>query len=143
MIVIDANLLIYSYHETAPLHLASRRWLGEAFSSEEQVGIPFQSVLAFVRVSTNLSLPGTRSTMARSLATVDGWLKLDNVRMLTPGAEHWDIFKELCIAVGVTGDLATDAHVAALAIENDATLYSADRDFARFPGLKWRNPLDS
>lgn len=143
MIVIDANLLIYSYNVATSFHPVARQWLGEAFSDEERVGIPFQSILAFIRVSTNMNLPGTRSTMAASLATVDSWLALANVRVLNPGSEHWRIFEELCLAAGATGDLATDAHIAALAIENDAMLCSVDRDFARFPGLQWRNPLET
>ncbi len=75
------------------------------------------------------------------MIAVDSWLELANVTVLTPGPEHWRIFKDLCIVAGLTGDLATDAHLAALALENDATLCSVDRDFARFPGLRWRNPL--
>jgi toxin-antitoxin system PIN domain toxin len=141
LIVIDANLLLYAYDPRSPFYADARRWLGEAFSDEEEVGIPFQSVLAFLRVSTNPRSTKTSSGMAVALATVDSWLALANVKLSTPGPKHWQIFKTLCLAAGVTGDVSTDVHIAALAIENDATLYSADRDFARLPALRWRNPL--
>lgn len=141
MILIDANLLLYAYDPRSPFYSDTRRWLGEAFSDEEKIGIPFQAILAFLRVSTNPRSAGTTSGMTVALATVDSWLALANVKLLSPGPKHWQIFKTLCIAAGVTGEVSTDVHIAALAIENDTTLYSADRDFARFPGLRWRNPL--
>jgi len=141
LILIDANLLLYAYDPRSPFYGDTRRWLGEAFSDEEEIGIPFQAVLAFLRVSTKLYSAGTPSAMAIALATVDSWLALANVGLLGSGPKHWQIFKTLCLASGVTGDVSTDVHIAALAIENDATLYSADRDFARFPRLRWRNPL--
>jgi toxin-antitoxin system PIN domain toxin len=141
LIVIDANLLLYAYDPGSPFYGDTRRWLGEAFSDEEEIGIPFQAVLAFLRVSTKLHSAGKSSGIAVALATVDGWLALANVKLLTPGPKHWQIFKTLCLAAGVAGDVSTDVHIAALAIENDAMLCSADRDFARFPGLRWRNPL--
>jgi toxin-antitoxin system PIN domain toxin len=141
LIVIDANLLLYAYDPRSPFYSDTRRWLGEAFSDEEEIGIPFQAVLAFLRVSTKLHAAGTTSGMAVALATIDSWLALANVKLLTPGPEHWPVFKKLCLAAGVTGDVSTDVHVAALAIENEATLCSADRDFTRLPGLRWRNPL--
>jgi len=141
LILIDANLLLYAYDPRSPFYGDTRRWLGEAFSDEEEIGILFQAVLAFLRVSTKLYSAGTPSAMAIALATVDSWLALANVKLSTPGPKHWQIFKTLCLAAGVTGDVSTDVHIAALAIENDATLYPADRDFARFPRLRWRNPL--
>ncbi len=141
MIVIDANLLLYAYNERTDQHLAARTWLNETFASAEEIGLPMQSILAFVRISTNPRLAGVSSTIGTALAVADSWLALPNVRILVPGSRHWAIFKGLCLATALTGDLSTDAHLAALAIEYDATLCSTDRDFARFPGLRWRNPL--
>ncbi len=141
MILIDANLLLYAYDPRSPFYGDTRRWLGEVFSDEEEIAIPFQAVLAFLRVSTNPRSARMSKGMAVALATVDSWLALANVKLSTPGPKHWQIFKTLCLAAGVTGDVSTDVHIAALAIENDATLYSADSDFARFVGLRWRNPL--
>jgi toxin-antitoxin system PIN domain toxin len=141
LILIDANLLLYAYDPRSPFYGDARRWLAEAFSYEEEIGIPFQAILAFLRVSTNPNSARTPSAMAVALATVDSWLALANVELSTPGPKHWEIFKTLCLAAGVTGNVSTDVHIAALAIEYDSTLCSTDRDFARFPGLRWRNPL--
>jgi len=141
VIVIDANLLLYAYDPRSPFYVDTRRWLGEIFSDEEEIGIPFQAILAFLRVSTKLHSARTHSGMAVALATVDNWLELENVTIIAPGSKRWQIFKTLCLATALTGDLSTDAHLAALAIEYNATLYSTDSDCARFPGLRWRNPL--
>jgi len=141
LIVIDANLLLYAYNERTPQHKAARDWLTETFASGDAVGLPMQSVLAFVRISTNPKLSDASSTIATAILVVDSWLTLPNVRILVPGPGHWAIFKSLCVATALTGDLSTDAHLAALAIEYNATLYSTDSDFARFPGLRWSNPL--
>ncbi len=142
MIVLDANLLLYAYDPRSPFYDAARRWLGDVFSYEDEVGIPFQSILAFVRVSTHVSLASQSFTMRYALEAVDGWLALANVKVLTPGQTHWEIFKKLCLTSGISGDVSTDVHIAALAIEHDAILCSVDRDFARFLGLRWRNPLE-
>ncbi len=139
--MIDANLLLYAYNDRTAQHTAARGWLSEQFASGKEIGLPMQSILAFVRISTNPKLSDVSSTVATAIAVVDSWLSLPNVRMLVPGPGHWSIFKSLCAATALTGDLSTDAHLAALAIEYNATLYSTDRDFARFPGLRWRNPL--
>jgi len=142
VIVIDANLLLYAYDPRSPFYVDTRRWLGKIFSDEEEIGIPFRAILAFLRVSTKLHSARTHSGMAVALATVDSWLELENVTVVAPGPKHWQIFKRLCLTTALTGDLSTDAHLAALAIEYNATLYSTDSDFARFPGLRWRNPLE-
>jgi toxin-antitoxin system PIN domain toxin len=141
LIVIDANLLLYAYNERTEQHRAARNWLTETFASGAEIGLPMQSILAFVRISTNPKLSGVSSTISTALAVADGWLMLPSVQILVPGPGHWAIFMGVCLATALTGDLSTDAHLAALAIEYDATLYSTDRDFARFPGLRWRNPL--
>ncbi len=141
MIVIDANLLLYAYNERTAQHTAARIWLNRRFASGEEIGLPMQSILAFVRISTNPRLSDVTSTVATAIAVADSWLTLPNVRILLPGPGHWAIFRGLCLATGLTGDLSTDAHLAALAIEYSATLYTTDRDFARFPALRWRNPL--
>jgi len=143
LILIDANLLLYAHDETSPCYEASMRWFAQTLDSGTQIGIPLQSILAFVRVSTNPRLLRSPKTMPAALAVVDTWLLLPNVRIVAPGQEHWSIFKRLRVASAISGNLATDAHLAALAIEHHAILYSTDRDFARFPGLRWANPLAS
>ena len=141
MIVVDANLLIYAYNERMPQHVSARRWLEETFSSDVKVGIPTQAILAFIRLSTNTKLPGPHSSLPRVLSIIDSWLAQAEVQILHPGPRHWEIFRRLCAKAEASGNLSTDAHFAALAIEHDAVLYSADTDFARFPSLRWKNPL--
>jgi len=141
LIVIDANLLLYAYNARTAQHAAARTWLNEQFASGKEIGLPMQSILAFVRISTNPKLSDVSSPVATAIAVADSWLTLPNVRILVPGPGHWPVFKGLCLATALTCDLSTDAHLAALAMEYNATLYSTDRDFARFPGLRWRNPL--
>lgn len=139
--MIDANLLLYAYNERTKQHVAARTWLTERFASAEEIGLPMQSILAFIRISTNPRLSDISSTIGTALTVVDGWLMLPNVRIVVPGPGHWPIFKSLCVATSLTGDLSTDAHLAALAIEYGATLHSTDRYFARFPELRWVNRL--
>ena len=100
-----------------------------------------QAVLAFVRVLTNPRLPGHSLSVGETIAAIDTLLRVSTVRVLHPGTRHWEIFRGLCLNVEAGGNLSTDAHFAALAIEHDAVLCSADSDFARFPGLRWENPL--
>ena len=143
MILIDANLLLYAYNEESLHHPASRLWLDRMLSSGAEIGVPLQSILAFIRISTNPKLQGNPASVVSAIAVVDSWLMQPRVRILMPGLHHWALLKHLCLATAVTGNLSTDAHLAALSIEHDGTLYTTDRDFARFPGLRWQNPLMS
>jgi toxin-antitoxin system PIN domain toxin len=141
LIVIDASLLIYAYNERMPQHSPSRLWLEETLSSNLEVGLPMQAILAFIRLSTNTKLHGPHSSVPAALSVIDSWLAQATVQILHPGPRHWEIFRRLCAGAVASGNLSTDAHFAALAIEHDAVLYSADTDFARFSGLHWKNPL--
>ena len=105
------------------------------------VGIPLQSILAFTRITTHPRYPGQRFTVPQSTDIVDSWLVRPKVDVLMPGVSHWSICRDLMLAVNARANLSTDAHIAALAIEHDATLFTADTDFARFPHLRWCNPL--
>ena len=100
-----------------------------------------QTILAFIRVLTNPRLPGPGLSVGSAVAAIDLLLQTDTVRLLYPGQLHWHIYRRLCLEVGGTGNFSTDVHFAALAFEYDALLCSADTDFARFPGLRWHNPL--
>ena len=140
MVITDANLLIYAYDVASPFHQQAVRWLEETFASGDDFGLPVQAMFTFIRIGTNPVLP-TRFTMEEALKIVDSWLVRPQVRLLAPGPGHWQIFRNLCVQTGATGKLATDTHLAALAIEHSAAFFSADRDFARFPGLRWHNPL--
>jgi len=105
------------------------------------VGLPWVSILAFVRISTNPRILELPLTTGEAIKIVSSWLARANVTVLSPGDRHWEIMQNLLVEGQATGPLVTDAHLAALAIEHGATLASADRDFARFPGLKLLNPL--
>lgn len=142
MIVIDANLLIYSYDAASAHHLKSCAWLEEALSSGEAVGLSWQTVSAFLRAITNRRLPGKRVDLREAIDAVQEWLQQPSVKILTPGDDHWPAFKRMILEGGASGPLITDAHLAALTIEYGGVLYTADRDFARFPGLRWKNPLE-
>lgn len=141
MIVIDANLLIYSYNSGSVRHTQAREWLEEVLSSTEVVGLPWQSIAAFVRIMTDPRLPGERFTVHEAAEIVNLWLDQSIVRVLTPGDDHWALFRRLVVEGEAFGPLVSDAQIAALTVEYGGVLYTTDRDFARFPGLRWKNPL--
>jgi toxin-antitoxin system PIN domain toxin len=141
MIVLDVNILLYAYDTTNPDHSRACEWIEKAFSGDEQIGLPWQTVTAFVRILTYPGLLGERFTMAQALAIVDRWLQMPHVLFLAPGDHHWTLFREMLVKGNVRGKVTTDAALAALTIEFGGVLYSADRDFTRFPGLRWVNPL--
>jgi toxin-antitoxin system PIN domain toxin len=99
-------------------------------------------VEAFLRISTNRSLPGQRFTVEEAIRVVESWIEQPNVRLLAPGENHWPAFRQMLLQGQARGPLITDAALASLTIEYGGVLYTADRDFVRFPGLRWANPLD-
>jgi uncharacterized protein len=140
MIVIDVNLLLYAHMRSSSFYPKASRWFERTLSSED-VGIPLQSAMAFLRITTNKTIPLGRLEMAAAVKIVDRWLAQPNVTLLYAGEEHWPVFRRLLLEGNAVGALGTDAHLAALAIECGGTLYTTDADFARFPGLRWKNPL--
>jgi toxin-antitoxin system PIN domain toxin len=141
MIVVDANLLLYAYGTRSPQHKKAQAWLEKVFSGAEPVGLPWQSLAALLRIATNPRLPGFRRSIEEVTRTVDEWLDQPNVRVLTPGDDHWMLFRRMVVEGQATGPLVSDAQLAALTIEYGGVLHTTDRDFARFPGLRWKNPL--
>lgn len=141
MIILDANILLYAYDSTSSLHQRARSWVEAAFSSEEIIGLPWQSVAAFLRVVTNPRLSGDRFTVEEAVAIVDRWLAQPNVQLLAPGERHWPLLKSALTDGQAHGPLVTDAQLAALTLEYGGVLHTTDRDFARFPHLRWKNPL--
>lgn len=141
MIVVDANLLLYAYDPGSSHHKAARKWVEEVFSGGELVGIPWQTVGAFLRITTNSKLPGQRVTLERAIEVVDMWLEQPGVRFLTPGERHWALLRQMMTEGQARGPLLTDAQLAAITIEYGGVLHTTDRDFSRFPGLRWTNPL--
>lgn len=141
MILPDLNLLLYAYNPHMPQHGAARRWWEGAMNGEELVGMPLEIAFGFVRVATNPRLGAARVTLIDARRVVEGWMQLPQVRTLVPGALHFNRVMELMTAAMATGPVLSDAILAAYAIEHRATLFTNDGDFARFPGLSWRNPL--
>lgn len=142
MILVDANLLLYAYHPRAPEHAASRAWLDEVLSGSASVRFAWLTLWAFLRISTNLRVFERPLSSAEAAASVSSWLAQPSVGILEPGERHWGILAGLLGAGQATGPLVMDAALAALAIEHGATLQTTDRDFARFAGLSWKNPLE-
>lgn len=141
MKIVDANILLYAYNSDAQHHHAARRWIVDSFNDSEPVGLPWISLLAFLRISTNPRAYPNPLAIERAQAIVEEWLQHPIVFIPQPEHRHWKILSDLLIHDQVRGPLVTDAHLAALAIEHGATLFSTDRDFARFSSLKFVNPL--
>jgi len=141
MIIPDTNLLIYAYDQTSESHQGARRWWEAALSGSELVGVPWIVVLAFVRLVTHPVVNENPMTVAQARQAVESWLRVDQVELLTPGRATFDYFFGFLEQAGTGGNLSTDAMIAALAMEHGGRIYSADRDFSRFPGIKWQNPL--
>jgi|SRR5271157_96496 len=142
MIVVDANLLLYAHDAGSVHHQAARQWLENTLSGDEPVGFAWVALLAFLRVGTNPRLRKDAPTIEEAAAIVAGWLARPTITLLNPGERHWQILRDMMTKGQARGPLVTDAHLAALAIEHGAALATTDRDFARFPGLKFFNPLD-
>jgi toxin-antitoxin system PIN domain toxin len=143
MILPDTTLLVYAYNKDASHYGSARKWLEELFSGTESAALTWATVTGFLRVCTNRAVMERPLRISLALDVIDEWLAHPTIRMIRPGDRHWPILKELLAAINVGGNLITDAHLAALAIEHDCELCSTDTDFARFPGLRWRNPLRS
>jgi hypothetical protein len=141
MIVIDANLLLYAYSASSSAHPAAKSWLERTLSQTELVAIPWQSIAAFLRIATNPNLPGERVPMQRAVQIVEQWLARPQVQTLGPTSRHWSLYRQMLLDGQVRGPMASDAQLAALTIEFGGVLHTTDRDFARFPGLRWVNPL--
>ena len=141
MILVDANLLIYSRVRTYPQHEASRDWLDAQLNGPTPVGLPWLSILAFMRVITNPRLFPRTEGFSGAWTQIRTWLESDVAWIPEPGERHADVLGSFMTMPGMSPALVSDAHLAALAIEHGLTVCSADGDFARFPGLRWHNPL--
>lgn len=141
MILVDVNPLLNAYNRDFPAHAPARKWWEGAVNQGEAIGLAWVTILGFIRIMTNPRAMLNPMAVAEAVAAARSWLDLPNVDIVEPGPRHAEILFRLLGQVGVAGNLTTDAHLAALAIEHQARLASTDTDFARFPGLRWFNPL--
>lgn len=140
MNLVDANVLIYAVNADAPHHNASRSWLDAALSGIDPVGFPWTALLAFLRITTRRGMLERPLDVDAAVSYIDEWLAQPSAELVVPGPGHWTIFRALLRASGTAGNLTSDAHLAALAIEGGWTLVSTDNDFRRFAGLSVLNP---
>lgn len=141
MILVDANLLIYAIDRNSPDHRKARVWLEEILSDTRPIGLAWIAALAFLRVTTRKGVLRIPLSSEQAISYVDSWLELPHVALVGPGENHWAILRNLLQFCGTAGNLTSDAHLAALALEHGYTIYSADNDFRRFAGLAVINPL--
>ena len=141
MKLLDANILLYAYDSDSAQHTACRAWLEEVFNAEETVALPWQTLLAFVRIATNPRAVRQPLSGPDACGIVDSWLQRPNVVVLDAGERFWEIFQGQIVDAQVSGPLVTDTALAALALEHGATLCTTDRDFRRFRGLKLLDPV--
>lgn len=139
--LVDANVVLWAHHAAFTQHDAAHRWWRTAMSELPTVGIPWPTILAFLRISTHPRAFDRPISIDDAWGTVEGWLERPNVRCPAPTERHAAIFGDLLRSARAAANHTSDAHLAALAIEWGLELISGDHDFARYPGLRWRDPL--
>jgi toxin-antitoxin system PIN domain toxin len=140
--VVDANILIHAVNLDAAEHASARSWLEHVLSGTEAVGFAWVVLLAFVRIVTRPDVLEAPLAPTAAFDYVEEWLDRPPATVLHPTARHLAVLRGLLEPVGTAGNLTNDAHLAALAVEHGGLLVSLDRDFGRFPGLRWRHPAD-
>ncbi len=141
MILPDINLLIYAHNPGAGQHQKALAWWNECLQGSEGVALAWAVILGFVRIATQPRIFERPMTVGDATGRLEEWLALPHVHLVQPAPTHFATWSALLKQVGTAGNLTTDAHLAALAIERGLILQTTDADFARFPGLKWNNPL--
>ena len=143
MILVDANILVYAHVDSFAQHKTIRQWLDQQLCGSTRVGLPWVSLLAFLRLVTNSRVFERPEPMVDAWRQVQAWLACEVAWIPQPTDRHADLLDRLLALPGVHANLVPDAHLAALAMEHGLTLYSTDGNFARFPELRWINPLSS
>ncbi len=141
MILPDVNLLVYAHNLRAPQHPKALHWWTQCLDGSDGVGLAWVVILGFVRIVTHPRVFERPLAVADAVGRVEEWLTLPHVQVIDPPESHFQTWSSLLKRLGTAGNLTTDAHLAALAIERGLILHTTDADFARFPGLKWKNPL--
>jgi toxin-antitoxin system PIN domain toxin len=141
VILVDANLLLYAEDSSSEHHEAARTWWDAQLSGLDPVGLCWPVLNAFIRIGTNPRLHQRPLTLKEATERVQSWFDQPCVRLIQPTDQHWTIFQQMLRAGNAVGNLVSDAHLAALAVEHSCVLHSTDADFSRFRGLKWKNPI--
>lgn len=141
MILVDANLLIYAVDSDSAHHRNARRWLEDLLSGTTPVGLAWVVILAFLRITTRAGILKRPLAPEQALEFVDSWLAQPYVQAIGPGEGHWAVLRQLVKTVGTAGNLTSDAHLAAMALERGCDVYSTDGDFGRFAGVRHVNPV--
>lgn len=141
MIIPDTNLLVYAHNEQDPNHAPARLWWRGLVDGSEPLGVDWSIVISFMRISTLRSVVTDPPAPEDMASIVESWFHIPHMSIIEPGPDHLEIVTDLLAAAGRGGNLVPDAHIAALAIQHDAEVHTNDRDFRRFPGLRWQNPL--
>ena len=141
MMLVDVNILLYAEDSASPHHATVRPWWDALMNGPDKVALCWHTLNGFLRISTHPKLATSPLTSVAACAKVNAWLAHPNVKVLGPSLGHWAEYERLIKATSATGNLLMDAHLAAIAIEHGCELASCDTDFAKFPGLRWINPL--
>jgi toxin-antitoxin system PIN domain toxin len=143
MFLMDVNVLVYAHRSDAQNHAAYRRWLEGLINGDQAYGMADIVLSGFLRIVTHPRVFNPPSDITKALAFVNEIRDQPNCVIVNPGPRHWGIFTHLCQTTEVKGNLVPDAYLAALAVESGSEWVTTDRDYSRFPQLKWRHPLDS
>jgi uncharacterized protein len=141
MRLLDLNILIYAMDESSSRHQRAREWLDETLSGADTVAFAWNVLIGFVRLSTRAAVFALPLSVEESFDVVEGWLQQPCVTVVHPTDRHASVLRRLLTPLGAAGNLTTDAHLAALAVEHGAELCSTDVDFSRFSGVRWTDPL--
>jgi toxin-antitoxin system PIN domain toxin len=141
VILVDANLLLYAEDSLSECHETARAWWDERLSGSDPVCLCWPVLMAFIRIGTNPRLHRRPLTRKEACARVQSWFVQPCARLIQPTDQHWPLLQQMLNEGNAAGNLVSDAHLATLAVEHNCVLQSTDTDFARFPSLKWENPI--
>jgi toxin-antitoxin system PIN domain toxin len=140
-VIVDANILLYAVDSRSVFHEPARNWLEDALNGPVRIGLPWASLTAFLRIATHLRATPRPLAPREAWEMADGWLEAEPAWIPEPTSRHAEVLRGLVVGGDIRGNLIPDAHLAALAIEHGVGVCSADSDFARFPQIRWINPV--